>query len=162
VETKLLDGKKILIVDDEPDVLGTLEQLLSMCNVKKASTFEEAKELLDKDDFDIAVLDIMGVNGYKLLEICKKKDLLAVMLTAHALSPENIVKSFKGGAASYLPKEEIVHIADFLEELLESKKKGKHFWSGWLDRWGSYYENKFGPDWQKKDKEFWERFPSWF
>ena len=27
----LLDGKKILVVDDEPDVLESLEELLSMC-----------------------------------------------------------------------------------------------------------------------------------
>lgn len=159
METRLLDGKKVLVVDDEPDVLETLEQLLSMCEVKKASTFEKAKELLDKENFDIAVLDIMGVDGYKLLEISKKRDLLAVMLTAHALSPDNIIKSFKGGAASYLPKEEITHIAEFLEELLEAKKKGRNFWSRWLERWGSYYDKKFGPDWQKEDKEFWEKFP---
>ena len=28
----LLDGKRVLIVDDEPDVLATLEDLLSMCD----------------------------------------------------------------------------------------------------------------------------------
>jgi CheY-like chemotaxis protein len=103
VETKLLDGKRVLIVDDEPDVLETLAQLLPMCDVKKASTFEGAKELIEKEEFDIAVLDIMGVDGYKLLEISKKWDVIAVMLTAHALSPANIVRSFKGGAASYIP-----------------------------------------------------------
>lgn len=130
-----------------------------MCDVQKASSFEEAKKLLETKAFDIAVLDIMGVDGYKLLEISKKRNLIAVMLTAHALSPDNIVKSFKGGAASYLPKEEMIHVADFLEELLEAKEKGKNFWWRWLDRWSSYYENKFGPDWQKKDKEFWEKFP---
>jgi DNA-binding NtrC family response regulator len=161
VKTKLLDGKRVLIVDDEPDVLETLAQLLPMCDVKKASTFDEAKELLEKEQFDIAVLDIMGVDGYKLLEISKKRDLLAVMLTAHALSPANVVKSFKGGAASYLPKDEMAHLAEFLEEVLEAKEKGKHFWWRWLDRWGSYYEKKFGPDWQKEDKEFWEKFPYW-
>jgi len=159
LKTKLLDGKRVLIVDDEPDVLETLVQLLYMCDVQKASSFEEAKKLLETKAFDIAVLDIMGVDGYKLLEISKKRDLMAVMLTAHALSPDNIVKSFKGGAASYLPKEKMAQLAEFLEELLEAKKKGKNFWWRWLDRWDSYYENKFGPDWQKKDKEFWEKFP---
>jgi DNA-binding response OmpR family regulator len=161
VESKLLDGKKVLIVDDEPDVLETLEQLLPMCKVQKASTFEGAKELLEKEEFDVAVLDIMGVDGYKLLEVSRKKDVIAVMLTAHALSPDNVVKSFKGGAASYLPKDEMVHIAEFLEEVLEAKERGKHFWWRWLDRWGSYYEEKFGPDWQKDDKEFWEKFKYW-
>jgi len=130
-----------------------------MCEVQKASSFEEAKKRLETEAFDIAVLDIMGVDGYKLLEISKKKGVPAVMLTAHALSPDNIVKSFKGGAASYLPKEEMVHIAEFLEELLEARDKGKHLWWRWLERWESYYENKFGPDWQKEDKEFWEKFP---
>ena len=42
-----LDGKRILIVDDEPDILETLEELLSMCEVVKASTFEEAEEQED-------------------------------------------------------------------------------------------------------------------
>jgi DNA-binding response OmpR family regulator len=156
-----LDGKRVLIVDDEPDVLETLAQLLSMCDVKKASTFDGAKELLEKEEFDIAVLDIMGVDGYKLLEISRKRDVIAVMLTAHALSPANVVRSFKGGAASYLPKDEMANISEFLEEVLEAKEKGKHFWWKWLDRWGAYYEKKFGPDWQKEDKEFWEKFKYW-
>jgi CheY-like chemotaxis protein len=161
LETKRLNGKKVLIVDDEPDVLETLSGLLSMCDVKKASTFEEARDFLDKDELDIAVLDIMGVNGYKLLEIANKKSVIAVMLTAHALSPDNIVKSFKGGAASYLPKEEMARIAEFLEEVLEAKEKGKHLWWRWLDRWGDFYDKKFGADWKDEDKEFWEKFKYW-
>ena len=161
LKTKRLNRKRVLIVDDEPDVLETLGHLLSMCNLRKASSFEEAKKLLEKEEIDIAILDIMGVDGYNLLEIAKKMNLIAVMLTAHALSPAHIVKSFKGGAASYLPKEEMLHIADFLEELLETREKGKHFWWRWLDRWAPYYEKKFGPNWQNDDKEFWEKFPHW-
>ena len=46
-DTSLLDGKKILIVDDEPDVLEVLTELLDMCEVVTASTFEQAKELLE-------------------------------------------------------------------------------------------------------------------
>ena len=81
------------------------------------------------------------------------------MLTAHALSPENMVKSFKEGAASYLPKEEMVNIASFLNEILEAKEKGKNTWSRWYDRMGSFFEKRFGKDWQKTDEEFWEKFP---
>jgi DNA-binding NtrC family response regulator len=161
VGNKLLDGKRILIVDDEPDILVTLSQLLSMCDVKVASTYEQGKELLEKEQFDVAVLDIMGVDGYKLLEIANKKALTAVMLTAHALSPGNIVKSFKGGAVSYLPKEEMPNIAEFLEEILEIKREGKQFRSRWLDRWRGYYDKKFGPGWQKEDDQFWKKF-TWF
>ncbi len=153
----LLEGKRILIVDDEPDVLETLEELLSMCEVTKASSFEEAKRLLEYEYFEMAILDIMGVEGFELLEIARERDVIAVMLTAHALSPENIVRSYKEGAASYLPKEEMTNIATFLEEILEAKEKGKHFWWRWLDRWGDYFDKKFGAGWKDKDKEFWEK-----
>ena len=60
-EYEYLEGKRILIVDDEPDVLDSLEDLLSMCEVTKASNFRDAKEYLRSQYFDIAVLDIMGV-----------------------------------------------------------------------------------------------------
>ena len=53
-EKSLSDGKRILIVDDEPDILETLEDLLPMCDVVKAFTFEEAKELLQTQYFHIA------------------------------------------------------------------------------------------------------------
>ena len=68
----LLDGKKILVVDDEPDVLMVLKDLLSMCDVITASAFDEAKELLESQDFDIAILDIMGVDGYGLLDVARE------------------------------------------------------------------------------------------
>ena len=42
----LLKDKRILIVDDEPDVLETLQDLLEMCDVVKAFNFNAAKELL--------------------------------------------------------------------------------------------------------------------
>lgn len=157
-EKSLLDNKRVLIVDDEPDVLETLEDLLPMCDVVKAFTFEEAKELLETQYFHIAILDIMGVDGYKLLEIANKREVIAVMLTAHALSPEHTVKSYKEGAASYIPKEEMANITTFLNDILEAKEKGKNFWWRWLDRMCSYYDEKFGPDWQKKDEDFWRKF----
>ncbi|MBW1998062.1 MAG: response regulator [Deltaproteobacteria bacterium] len=154
----LLKGKKILIVDDEPDVVETLEDLLSMCEVEKAYSFNEAKELLETRYFDIAILDIMGVDGFKLLDIAKEKGVLPVMLTAHALSPENTVRSYKKGAASYIPKEEMGNIVTYLNDILEAKEKGKNFWWRWFDRFASYYDKKFGPDWQKEHEEFWKGF----
>ncbi len=157
-EKGLLDGKKILIVDDEPDILESLKELLPMCDVKKASSFDTAKELLETQYFDMAILDIMGVDGYKLLEIAKERKVIAVMLTAHALSVEDTVKSYKDGAASYVPKDEMANITDFLEDILEAREKGQNFWWRWLDRLGTYYEKKFGEDWQRNDEEFWENF----
>jgi CheY-like chemotaxis protein len=155
---KTLEGKRILIVDDERDVLETLEELLPMCNLVKAATFDEGKTALESQDFDLAILDIMGVNGYKLLEIAKKRGVIPVMLTAHALSVEDTVKSFKEGAASFVPKDEIAGIASFLVDILEAKKKGKSFWARWLDRMDDYYSKKFGSGWKEGDKDFWDKF----
>ena len=149
----LLDGKRILVVDDEPDVL---EELLSMCDVEKAASFEEAKEALETRYFDMAVLDIMGVDGYKLLEIANERRVIPVMLTANALSVEDTVKSYKEGAASYVPKEEMTNIATYLNDILEARDKGKSLWWRWLDRFASYYDKKFGPEWKEKHKEIWD------
>ncbi|MGD9199865.1 MAG: response regulator, partial [Desulfobacterales bacterium] len=140
-----LEGKRILLVDDEPDVLDTLVDLLPMCETVKASHFKAAKDYLESEYFDLAILDIMGVEGYHLLEIANQRDVTAVMLTAHALSPENVVKSYKEGAASYLPKEEMVNIASFLNDVLEAQEQGKSPWDRWYDRMGSFFEKKFGP-----------------
>lgn len=155
----MLEGKKVLIVDDEPDVLETLEELLSECDLKKASTFEEAKALLEKEPFDIAVLDIMGVDGYKLLDIAKEKKAIPVMLTAHALSPDHTMRSYQRGAALYVPKDRIAHITDYLEDVLQAIKAGKSTWWRWLERFESYYDKKFESDWKRKDKDFWRSFP---
>ncbi len=152
-----LKYKRVLIVDDEPDVLDTLEELLSMCEVVRAPNFDEAKDLLETQYFDIAVLDIMGVNGYKLLEIAVNKKVMAVMLTAHALSPEDTAKSYHAGAAHYVPKEMTADIVTYLNDMIEAEEQGKSLWWRWLDRFGVYYDEKFGPDWKDKDKDFWKK-----
>ena len=152
----LLDGKRVLIVDDEPDVLATLEDLLSMCDLVKASNFLEAKDLLTTQYFDLAILDIMGVDGYKLLEIAINRKVIAVMLTAHALSPEDTRKSFKDGAASYVPKEEMENIVTYINDVLEAKEEGKSLLWRWMERFNDFYDRKFGLGWKEKDKDFWE------
>jgi len=152
-DKNLLEGKQILIVDDEPDILDTLEELLDMCKVIKASNFDEAKELIETRYFDMIILDIMGVDGYKLLEIANQRNMITVMLTAHALTPDNMLKSFKEGAASYVPKDEMVNIAVFLNDIFEAKEAGKSFWWRWYDRLGSFFEDRFGEEWEEKRKE---------
>ncbi len=156
---KLLSGKRILIVDDEPDVLETLEELLDSTRITKVDNYKDAKQLLETKRFDIAVLDIMGVDGYELLQIATEKKITAVILTAHALSPEHTARSQKGGAALYVPKDKIVDIATYLEDVLEAEQEGKSTWWRWIDRFADYYDEKFEKDWQFRDKDFWKSFP---
>jgi CheY-like chemotaxis protein len=155
----ILDGKKVLVVDDEPDVLVVLKELLSMCDVTTASSFDQAKERLMSQPFDIAILDIMGVDGYGLLDIAKQKNIPAIMLTAHAFTPDNLVRSIKEGAVSYIPKEELTNIADFMADVLKAKAGGRDPWESWQQRLpASFFEKRWGAAWQDTDKEFWDTF----
>jgi DNA-binding NtrC family response regulator len=155
---KVIRGKKILIVDDEEDVLDSLTDLLDMCKVDRASSFEEGKRFLESDAYDIAILDIMGVKGFELLEIAKKQDIPALMLTAHALSEENLKQSAENGASYYAPKDEMSNISVFVADVIEAKEKNKNVWTKWFERLGGFYDRKFvGPNWREKEKEFWEK-----
>jgi DNA-binding response OmpR family regulator len=68
-----LKGKRILIVDDEVDILDTLKDLLDMCTIYTAPNFETARKFLEKETFDAAILDIMGVLAMICLRSPKKK-----------------------------------------------------------------------------------------
>jgi DNA-binding NtrC family response regulator len=158
-DVSLLNGKKILVVDDEPDILAVLQELLDMCKIVTAASFEEAKTLLESQDFDIAVLDIMGVDGYGLLEIATRKNIPSLMLTAHAFTPDNLVKSIQEGAASYIPKEEITEIAEYLVDVLQSAKEGTNPWESWQEKLpASYFERRWGAAWKNNDQKFWDTF----
>lgn len=155
-DTELLEGKKILVVDDEPDILETLEELLDMCSVvDTAPDYETAQKFLEKNQYDAAVLDIMGVRGYDLLDLANKKGIPALMLTAHALTPDNLVKSIKAGAQSYVPKDKISDITIYLADIIrttgpEDKSKKKPMW---FKRLKPVFDEKFGKDWYKFSKD---------
>jgi CheY-like chemotaxis protein len=154
---QVIEGKYVLIVDDEQDVLDTLVELLNMCKLDTASSFSEAQKLLEENYYDITVLDIMGVDGYKLLEIAKNRKIPAVMLTAHALSSDNLKRSADEGAAYYAPKEKINDIAVFLADVFEAIDEGKSTWGKMFDRLGSFYDKKFhGTHWREEKAEYWE------
>ena len=153
----MLQGKWLLIVDDEQDILDMLIELLETCKIDTASTFEEGKKLLETNRYDLAVLDIMGVKGFDLLDVANQQKIPALMLTAHGLSEENLKRSAQEGAAYYAPKDEITKIDVFVADVLESLDKKKNVWERWFDRLGGFYDKKFGgTDWREKEKEFWE------
>ncbi len=154
----IIKGKRVLIVDDEKDVLDTLLELLEMCRLDTASTFEQAKALLESEYYHVAVLDIMGVKGYELLEIANSRDIPALMLTAHALSEEHLKQSAEKGAAYYAPKDRINDIALFVADVIEAREREKNVWVKWFDRLGSFFDKRFGgTDWREKEKDFWEK-----
>ena len=150
---KLIEGRKILIVDDEEDVLEELIELLDMCKIDTASSFREGKERLENEEYDVAILDIMGVKGFELLEIARKQKIPALMLTAHALTEESLKRSAEEGAAYFAPKEEMKDIHLFVADVIEAGDQKKNPWSKWLERLSGFYDKRFhGTEWREQRK----------
>lgn len=155
--TDALSGKKILIVDDEPDVFETLRELLDMCIIDYARDFDTAEKYLSENYYDAAILDIMGVDGYNLLTLARQREIPALMLTAHALSPDHLVKSIRRGAFSYIPKHEMADIAEYLDDIIRSKQKDQKP-RIWFRKLSPFFDKKFGSGWKAQHKEFIKEF----
>jgi CheY-like chemotaxis protein len=149
-EQTALKDKIVLIVDDEPDVLEAVAEQLDMCLIHKATDHETAYQYLMDYTYDIVILDIMGVDGFELLKLSVRRGFPTVMLTAHAMTPETLKKSIKLGALSFMPKEKIAEIKDYLEDVVLGG--GKAVWEKLFDKLGSYFNKRFGPGWEKKDR----------
>jgi CheY-like chemotaxis protein len=156
----ILNGKSILAVDDEPDVLNILqEEIKEACpdgRFDKASTYEEAVARMISLTYDVVILDIMGVRGFDLLELAVSRNFPVAMLTAHALTPEALKRSFEMGARAYLPKEKLGEIVPFLEDLL--KYEYLPGWKRLLEKLEGFFNERWGHYWKKSEEEFWKEF----
>jgi hypothetical protein len=141
----ILNGKRILAVDDEPDVLAVLEEEIlaaaPKCKFEKAASYQEAIKKLESQNYDQAV----------------KRNFQVAMLTAHSLNPESLKRSIEMNARAYLPKEKLGEIVPFLEDILEEPDR----LSGWarqMNKLEGYFESRWGQDWQKTEAKFWKDF----
>jgi DNA-binding NtrC family response regulator len=160
MKESILNGKRILAVDDESDVLSMLEEEIldacQDCHLEKATTYEEAWAKLKSGTYDVVILDIMGVRGFDLLDLAVKRNFRVAMLTAHALTPEALIRSMEMGARAYLPKETIGQIVPFLEDVLKYD-----YLPGWkhvLKRLQGVFDNVWGIGWQARDEKYWKEF----
>jgi nucleotide-binding universal stress UspA family protein len=149
-----IEGARILAVDDESDVLETLAEILTTYQLDTALSYERAKELLEKNDYDAAVLDIMGVRGYDLLELCREKGIACLMLTAHAMSPDHLVKSIEEGALAFVPKERMTDLPKYISEIIIARRKGIKKSGSWFARLRPFFYERFGPDWRNQRESF--------
>ena len=160
MKESILNGKSILAVDDEPDVLEVLAEELRAscpnCTFDQATSYEQACEKLASFTYDLLILDIMGIRGFDLLRRAVLKKLPVAMLTAHALTPDALERSYEMGARAYLPKEVLGEIIPYLEDVLAFE-----YLPGWkrlLTKLGRYFKARWGEDWQKTNHEFWKKF----
>ncbi|MFZ0134247.1 MAG: response regulator [Desulfobacterales bacterium] len=153
-----LKGKRILAVDDEQDILETIEDILDEADLDVAVDYDTASRKIRQTRYDLAILDIMGVNGLQLLTEAVERGIPTVMLTAHAINPDTLMESIRKGAISYLPKETLTDLDTLLEELLAAREQGLPPWKLLFEKLGGYFDERFGPHWKEKDKEFWSEF----
>lgn len=151
-DQNVLKGKRILAVDDEPDVLDVVKEILTDCSITTARTFDEAVKIINEQEFDLVILDIMGVNGFELLKECQKRNLPAAMLTARSMDVESLNRAIKDGAVSFLPKYELQTLPEIVAEILEGLEEGKSHWAKLFQRLGPYFKKKLGVVWADLEK----------
>jgi len=100
---------KVLVVDDEPDLLELLELTLSRMGLdtSRAQSVGEAIKTLDSQPFDLCLTDMRlpDGEGLRVVEHITEKglDVPVAVITAHG-SAENAVAALKAGAFDYLAK----------------------------------------------------------
>ena len=118
---------QILIVEDEKPILNLIRMNLMdagyACTCAETGT--EAADILEKENFDLAILDIMlpGLNGYELLEYIRPMQIPVIFLTAKSEVSDR-VRGLKLGAEDYIVKPfEIVELLARVETVLRRYHK---------------------------------------
>ncbi len=106
-----MSAYKILVVDDEPDVLQMLEVALGRRGhqVLTAATGMEGLVIAEGERPDLVLLDIMmeGMDGWEVLKLLKldpaMHDIPVVMLSARS-EPRDKIRGLQEGAVDYVTK----------------------------------------------------------
>jgi DNA-binding NtrC family response regulator len=105
----MLGKEKILVVDDDPALLETINDILMVRNypVDTATSGEEAIAKANSTSYDLVVTDIMmsGMSGLILLQELKKLDpnIIVIVISAHG-KLEVAIEATKLGAYDFIPK----------------------------------------------------------
>jgi DNA-binding NtrC family response regulator len=100
---------KLLLVDDETGYVNVLANRLSRrkLQVTKSYSGSEAIQILRRQDFDVAVLDLKmeDIDGIEILKIFKRMapEMAVIMLTGHG-SAKAAREGLEAGAFDYLTK----------------------------------------------------------
>jgi len=117
---------KVLLVDDEEGYINILARRMIRreFQVRKAYNGSDAIQILRKNDFDVAVLDLKmeDMDGIEVLKIFKKMvpDLSVIMLTGHG-SEIATKEGIASGADDYLIKP--CELEELLSKIRDAYKK---------------------------------------
>ena len=100
---------RILVIDDEAGIRESLEVLLTLEDYapSMAADGEEGLQLLDRENFDLVLLDLAlpGLSGLELLPQIKERqpELPVIMITAYG-TVDNVVEAIRAGAENFVQK----------------------------------------------------------
>ncbi len=106
-------GFKILLVDDKPENLVALEDMLAAENrvfVAASNGNEALKQLLRHDDIGLVMLDVQmpDIDGFEVASLIKTnpktKHVAIIFVTAINKDIQHVLKGFEEGAVDYLSK----------------------------------------------------------
>ncbi|HVN96306.1 MAG TPA: HD domain-containing phosphohydrolase [Syntrophorhabdaceae bacterium] len=105
----MIAGSKILIVDDNPEIVDILADFLGLndCEIYRATTGREALDLLEGQDVEIAILDVKlpDISGISLLDTIKvNKPTIAVIMVTGYYDPNFVIDAMRKGASDFLLK----------------------------------------------------------
>ena len=119
--------KKVLIIEDEPDILDVVRLALVRDGYQTlaATTGEEALEMAVTDPPDLILLDIM-LPGRSGLDVCRQlkndphtQEIPIIVLTARALDSD-IQAGYQAGCDEYIVKPfDVLSLAERVREFLE-------------------------------------------
>ena len=127
---KKVNSTKILIVDDEPDLVQTIQDRLEMSGytVTTAGNGKEGLEKTLQEKPDIVLLDVIMpiMDGLEMLEALRKhpesKDCAVIMLTARS-QRQDIVQAKTCGIEDYIVKPfDLSELIEKIENVLERHK----------------------------------------
>lgn len=121
--------EKILIVEDEPAISDLIKLNLKMVGyeTRQVYTGTQAVEIVEKEKFDLILLDVMlpELDGFSIIEKIKYKDIPVIFLTAKS-SVADKVKGLKMGADDYIIKPfESIELLARVESVLRRYGKKK-------------------------------------
>lgn len=121
---------KVLLVDDEKELVSTLAERLSLRNIEAdwVTTGEDAVKSVESKAYDVAVLDIKmpRISGIELKKKLEEKtpDLKYIFLTGHGSEKDFIAASSETGSEYYLVKPvNIDELIRKMKEILIKKEK---------------------------------------
>jgi DNA-binding response OmpR family regulator len=99
---------KILVVDDDPDIVRLLKYFLEAKGrqVQTASTGAEALELFKREPPDLVILDVMlpGMDGWTVLQKIRESSQVPVLMLTGKDAPTDKAKGLLSGADDYIAK----------------------------------------------------------